>query len=50
MTSVDAYVEPQKRSDESFADFTQFPDANVSLVQTVFARDSNLKIVSVKVW
>lgn len=29
MASVDAYVEPAKRSDESFADFTQFPDTNV---------------------
>jgi hypothetical protein len=30
MASVDAYVEPPKRSDESFADFTQFPETNVS--------------------
>jgi hypothetical protein len=34
MASVDAYVEPPKRSsDESFADFTQFPETNVSIVE-----------------
>lgn len=32
MLSVDACVEPAKKSDESFADFTQFPDDNVGSI------------------
>lgn len=32
MASVDAYVEAPKRSDESFADFTQFPETNVRFI------------------
>lgn len=42
MSSVDAYVEPPKRSDESFADFTQFPDSNVSCKRLVSVNHSKL--------